>query len=625
MLGQAIQALGIPRKRVEKQAIGSTTKTKWITPRTKALIIRMWHWKDSQWHKDIMNKFTIDNLLTQLYGDDGRLTNKFIKVLPNAKDFKMIIQGKEIPLERIGINKSVTSHLEIVAFKNRRSNRYAHYSIVRLQNHVQHPQAFWKLVSLLTLRSKVWFIIHLQKVFPNWYRALPTHEPIKLMKHVRRLATDFAGNLDHRRCYIPKITTTLKEWMVDPDRRWRPLGVPTPAWRIYLSMLNTALSIWLEPGWQKQQHGYFPRKGTFTCWIEILKRIHGPTIYEFDLKQFFPSVQISYVSKILRESKMPKVWVEYFENLNKSQPKLNKEDKADEKKWRENKDIESGVLNRDQTWYGPVREFIKMNGMKLWQELVREDTGGFDIYHEYEFIQLQHAMFASIAESANINTTAGTTMPSSTGLPQGGGISPSLSVQVLKPLFKNNDAVMYADDGLIFGKPRLEHPEYQLAGIQFHPEKSGYIKQDGVWLKPLKFCGMIYDGWNDKLYSQTKKGNHLEIPKGKLKKLINAAEWYMSDGNVVNGNRWLQLLSSRLGGFVQAAYYNGTFELSEHWSNWEIKSSASSWARSPSMRYAVKKYGWKPTLYNLSTLASHNLLGRLSKVKGTKMNKHFMK
>jgi hypothetical protein len=82
--------------------------------------------------------------------------------------------------------------------------------------------------------------------------------------------------------------------------------------------------------------------------------------------------------------------------------------------------------------------------------------------------------------SKGLDPHVGTTLPASTGLPQGGGISPTLSVQVLEPLFRKNDAIMYADDGIIFGEPVLSSPEYEMAGIQFNPEKSGYVKRDGV-------------------------------------------------------------------------------------------------------------------------------------------------
>lgn len=124
-------------------------------------------------------------------------------------------------------------------------------------------------------------------------------------------------------------------------------------------------------------------------------------------------------------------------------------------------------------------EFKKANGEEIWEELLLEDTGGTSIYHEYEFVQLQWALFSSIAIHKGLDPHIGTSLPASTGLPQGGGISPTLSVQVLDPIFRKNDAIMYADDGIIFGKPVLESPDYEAAGIVFHPEKSQYVKKNG--------------------------------------------------------------------------------------------------------------------------------------------------
>lgn len=49
-----------------------------------------------------------------------------------------------------------------------------------------------------------------------------------------------------------------------------------------------------------------------------------------------------------------------------------------------------------------------------------------------------------------------------------------------------------------------------------HPEKSGWVKKDGVWLKPLKFLGLVYDGLSDVLYSDTKTGKRLIFDKDRL-------------------------------------------------------------------------------------------------------------
>jgi hypothetical protein len=48
-------------------------------------------------------------------------------------------------------------------------------------------------------------------------------------------------------------------------------------------------------------------------------------------------------------------------------------------------------------------------------------------------------------------------------------------------------------------------------GIEYSEEKSGFVKKDGVWLKPLKFLGLEYDGSTDRLYSNTRNGARLEL------------------------------------------------------------------------------------------------------------------
>lgn len=96
-----------------------------------------------------------------------------------------------------------------------------------------------------------------------------------------------------------------------------------------------------------------------------------------------------------------------------------------------------------------------------------EDVQGTTVYHEFEFVQLQAALFASFKPEQTFHGTL-------QGLPQGGGISPTLSVQVLNRMIKEQNAIMYADDGLLFNeKPNLEKPEYKAVGIEVNQEKSG--------------------------------------------------------------------------------------------------------------------------------------------------------
>jgi len=117
------------------------------------------------------------------------------------------------------------------------------------------------------------------------------------------------------------------------------------------------------------------------------------------------------------------------------------------------------------------------------------------------------------------------------GLPQGANTSPFLSILVLKDtLFKTAkelgaNLLMYADDGVFYGKT-LSKELVKLvelygvanleANIKFHQKKSGWVKRDGVWLKPWKYLGLVYDGNRNKWMASTRKGSTLEHDKEKL-------------------------------------------------------------------------------------------------------------
>jgi hypothetical protein len=66
---------------------------------------------------------------------------------------------------------------------------------------------------------------------------------------------------------------------------------------------------------------------------------------------------------------------------------------------------------------------------------------------------------------------------------------------------------MYGDDGLFAGNEFvviMDPDKFGSLGIRMHPDKSGWVKRDGKWLKPLKFLGMIYDGEKDEWRADTR-------------------------------------------------------------------------------------------------------------------------
>lgn len=86
----------------------------------------------------------------------------------------------------------------------------------------------------------------------------------------------------------------------------RPLGVPSMRWRIYLHGLQNILVIFLSPYISGNQHGFYPGRGSMTAWQQVLSEvISSPNIYEFDLRKFFDSINLDYLSKVLLTLGLP--------------------------------------------------------------------------------------------------------------------------------------------------------------------------------------------------------------------------------------------------------------------------------------------------------------------------------
>jgi len=136
----------------------------------------------------------------------------------------------------------------------------------------------------LITKSNVYLIICLNHVFPNWHRDYPLGRVLALLKETRKLATSRDIHMDYRRVYIEKANS-----------KWRPLGVPTPVWRLYLHMINQLIVFRYDDYIGSNQHGFRPGRGTMTAWKAILERISSRDIYEYDYRGFFDSIRYGIV------------------------------------------------------------------------------------------------------------------------------------------------------------------------------------------------------------------------------------------------------------------------------------------------------------------------------------------
>lgn len=97
-------------------------------------------------------------------------------------------------------------------------------------------------------------------------------------------------------------------------------------------------------------------------------------VYEFDLKQFFPSVDIDEVTNILQEKGIPKGITYYLENINRNVPELPKDEKLDEKelkdRYKVHTSIKSGTLDPTTSMFDEIR---KIGNPELIQQMMKED------------------------------------------------------------------------------------------------------------------------------------------------------------------------------------------------------------------------------------------------------------
>jgi len=221
-----------------------------------------------------------------------------VKYLPNVANFKIMLGLRNRLFQLFGVNTRVAPRLEFSGWLNNASNKFVYYRLRRLfvlsdkihrlgqtELAVQFWQEAWQLMSTEPMLTMAY-----NKIRNGWHRDIPLWKVKSELSEVRSLVRSKSVDLDYKRVYIPK-----------PGDKWRPLGVPTPSWRVYLHMYNCMLAIYVRPLIHPSQHGYQAGKGVLTAWEEIVSKLNSPNIYEFDLKQFFPRVSTQYLSRYLLE------------------------------------------------------------------------------------------------------------------------------------------------------------------------------------------------------------------------------------------------------------------------------------------------------------------------------------
>jgi len=380
-------------------------------------------------------------------------------------------------------------------------------------------------------------ILCLHLIDKNLYKTKTLREIEGLLRRVNKLRRKLKSDLEFRRVYIPKASSGS---FAESDRHtFRPLGVPSLPWRIYLNMLEHVLV--LSVHLNESQHGFRPNRGTLTAWKSMFTSvIDSPNIYEIDLRQCFPSISLLRLHHVLtKQYGVPYRVGLFFLRLNYATPEFKGELRCNEtqslllRDYRYNAKLWKKWLKHNPYIVQPSdRSRFEEDGdalVKLVNERSLERLGIdpqilrnlFISWSTHPRIQKDAvkdlASFLRSSPPISRLVTSKIEFLQYIGTIQGSPLSPYLSAialsEIEKHLPKGVKVLMYADDMIFYGpnlRSWLEKQDLVDAGwlmleddpnrlrdvlgklgFTMHNEKSGWIKKEGVVINPnLKFLGM---------------------------------------------------------------------------------------------------------------------------------------
>lgn len=461
--------------------------------------------------------------------------------------------------------------MEFEDYKTRKSVRFMEYQLMRLQKlaRIQSPN-YWMIVASLLRRSASFRASAIHHVFPNWYKKNSYYFILGVNRKVDRIIKTMDTKLEFVRVYIDK-----------GDGSKRPLGVPSPSWRLLLHMYNNFIHLYMADHVLPSQHGFIPGRGTLTAWKYMFENdlLDRKWIYECDLRNFFNEVSQMMVFNPMKRAGVPDWIINHLQSIHRNFPD-----------YKLGIDFESEKQKLVLTGYaqlGQMRSDSKVHPREL--GLMKVHFGDFK------------------------------------GVPQGSPTSPFLSILSLKDFLTQETSVSYADDPIFFKDTEFEIHDDPKGGIELNHSKSSWVKRDGIWLKPLKFLGIEYDGIT--LRSHTRSGATLEVTGNKKEILDAISKWEeeYKDGSLSSKSiskervldSWKRIFSRRLSGFLLSAMYNDSWNLNVE-QDFTLKFYDNSWLDIQSKKRELPKY-WN--IFNVSSYATNSLLRTLTSRKGIPYDK----
>lgn len=492
-------------------------------------------------------------------------------------------------LKSVGITKSFRPNpitFEKVSHKS--MNRYIDWQLIRLKRARDKGDfiTYWMIVKNNLRYSKAFRISAFNRVFPNWWHEMNVKRVYGILRKAETIIRTYDTNLIFRRSYVPKGAT------------YRPLGIPTPEWRLVMHMMNNFITMWVRKDLEGWNHGFLPGRGTNTCIRDTVKILtEYKYVYEFDLKKFFESVLVSDVTNYLFNQGVDAEICRWLDQINRATPIFKEEKKIEETSSFKNhldKQIEEDYIDLEdpvfeQLKHIPYKEMMKEDGytdVRLW---MRDQLGLLDAYNQKKISKSEQEKLYDVSRhlsnkkliwepsTSNLlnlhkklmdpTTNLGGLETPCIGLPQGLNTSPILSlitltkwVQELKE--KGIGVNMYADDGILYSNEPFQ--PFSPSQTPFNEEKSGWVKTP-KHTKKMKFLGIIIDIEKQELEGSTRKGATLTLGT-KGKELIELLRELASAYSEEEAYNWrddpdlILLTKSGMHGYVMSRLYQDSWK-----------------------------------------------------------------
>lgn len=538
--------------------------------------------------------------------------------IPNCESIVVEDGIPDEKLKALGIKvfQQTKFRVNITPYKNKNINRYMIYQVKRLiRLRESKPKVYWTVAWLLIRKSNAFRVSAIHHVLNKWEQNLPFWYVTKTNKLVSKLLNAYeiinspkklvASGLkkglllDYKRTFIPK-----------GEDKVRPLGVPTDAWRIALHMVANMLEIFLKPRLLESQHGFISKRGVLTAWSDVItKVIKAKYIYECDLKQFFPSVHLESCFMNLKRWGVNMNTTNWLREMSHSTPAF------------------TTILKKADIFVTPEgREITVFQPQLVYDSILSEKD------------KLAYSKDQIFPGGRLHNWPSGSPGPESRrqqithGFPQGAATSPICSISILVPFLSQVPSISYADDPIFYSDEDFTIQDDPKSGIVLHPEKSSWVKRDGVWLKPLKYLGLVYDENAKTLTASSnpvisKLKSTLQLPEKYLEEILGSGSPRVrvdedpkkKNSFSLKGSPWERLLKTHIYGLLMNRLQNGSFTLEHLEQDFKLTIGSHSWLEGRGIKLGPIALRNQINVFNASSYACHSLFGILEKWKRKKV------